>query len=79
MKRILFIIILIVSINFSAPIGRSTYIRLKNNIEFNQDYKDELSNNEVLKSKVEVFLKLQILLLISDKLTSKMQFDFDTS
>ena len=73
MKRAFIILTLLVAFNFTAPNGNSFTQTIRHQIEFAQEDKSrDLTNNEILKNKVVLYLRLQILSLrvvVIDKYT----------
>ena len=62
MKRAFVILTLLIAFNFTAPNSQTLIVTIRHQIEFAQEDKSRaLSENELLKNKVVLFLRLQML------------------
>lgn len=78
MKRAFIILTLLVAFNFTAPNSNTLAQSLRHVIEFTQEDKSrDLNENEILKNKVVMYLRYQLLII---KVTSiNYNFGFNTS
>lgn len=64
MKKAFFILILLAAINFTAPNTQALAQSLRHRIEFVQvDKAKDLTENELLKNKVAIYMKMRVLLV----------------
>ena len=64
MKKAFVILTLLVAFNFTAPNSNSLAQTIRHHIEFAQEDKSkDLNENELLKNKVVLFMRLQMLLV----------------
>jgi len=62
MRRSFFIIFIFLAINFTSPNTQAIAFTVRHKIEYAQDDKSrELTDNEMLKNKVVMYMRLQIL------------------
>ncbi|MCI0450636.1 MAG: hypothetical protein L0Y79_12795 [Chlorobi bacterium] len=62
MKRAFVILTLLIAFNFTAPNNQTLIVTIRHQIEFVQENKlRDLTDNEILKNKVVLFLRLQML------------------
>lgn len=64
MKKTFFILILLAAINFTAPNTQALTQSLRHKIEFVlEDKAKDLTDNELLKNKVVMYMKMRVLLV----------------
>ena len=62
MKRAFVILTLLIAFNFTAPNSQTLILTIRHQIEFAQEDKSrDLTDNELLKNKVVLYLRLQLL------------------
>jgi hypothetical protein len=78
MKRAFVILTLLIAFNFTAPNSQTLIVTIRHQIEFAQEDKSrDLTENELLKNKVVLFMRYQILLLRVSAVNAS--FGFNTS
>jgi hypothetical protein len=78
MKKGFIILTLLIAFNFTAPNSQTLSQTLRHHIEFAQEDKSkDLTDNELLKNKVVLYLRLQILLVRVNVINAN--YGFNTS
>lgn len=78
MKKAFIILTLLIAFNVTAPNNQSLAQTLRHNIEFAQEDKSkDLTDNELLKNRVVLYLRLQILLV--RVVVINANYEFNTS
>ena len=76
MKKAFIILTLLIAFNFTVPVGQTLSQTARHGIEFVREEKSrDLSTNELLKKKVTLYLRYQIMLARVAKINSDVAFN----
>ena len=76
MKKAFIILTLLIAFNFTVPVGQTFSQNARHGIEFVREDKSRgLSNNEVLKKKVTLYIRYHILLARVTAINSDLAFN----
>jgi hypothetical protein len=76
MKKAFIILTFLVAFNFTVPNNQALSQRVRHIVEYRQEDKSrDLNENEILKNKVVMYMKLQILLFRVDGIDAKTGFN----
>lgn len=76
MRKSFIILALLVAFNFASPVGQNLTLNTRHVIEYvRDDNRKDLTDNEILRNKVIMYMRLQVLLLRVGVINNSLHFN----